>query len=142
MAEPTQPVTTETTNETVTTQPAQATRPAAPVATETVATENPRSEHRITVAERVVYLIGGILMALLGLRFILMLMGANSGAGFADFVYSVTHPFVSPFFGLFNYDETFGRSRFEYETLIAMLVYAIVIVVIGKLVALPSRRER
>lgn len=113
-----------------------------PAVAEPVATENPRSEHRITVAERVVYLIGGILLALLGLRFILMLLGANAGAGFADFIYDVSHPFVSPFFGLFNYDETFGRSRFEYETLIAMLVYAILMVVIAKLVALPSRRER
>jgi hypothetical protein len=107
-----------------------------------VPTENPKQEHRITVAERVVYLIGGILLAFLALRFLLMLLGANSGAGFADFIYSVSHPFVSPFFGLFNYDETFGRSRFEYETLIAMVVYAILMVVIAKIVALPSRRER
>jgi hypothetical protein len=130
MAETTtrQPVT-ETTNE--------------PVATnDTVATENPRAEHRITVVERIVYLVGGILLAILGLRFILMLLGANQGSGFVDFVYSVSHPFVVPFFGIFNYDESFGRSRFEYETLIAMLVYAILMVVIAKIVALPSRRVR
>jgi hypothetical protein len=114
-----------------------------PVATDdTVATENPRTEHGITVAERVVYLLGGILLALLAIRFLLMLLGANASAGFANFIYDVSHPFVSPFFGLFNYDETFGRSRFEYETLVAIVVYAIVIWIVARLVALPSRRPR
>jgi hypothetical protein len=127
MAAVTKEVTTETTDNTV---------------ADPVATENPRTEHGITVAERVVYLLGGILLAILGIRFLLMLLGANSGAGFADFIYTISRPFVSPFFGLFNYDETFGRSRFEFETLIAMLVYAVVMVIVAKLVALPSRRER
>jgi hypothetical protein len=114
----------------------------APVADDTAVVDNPRKEHRITVAERLVYLIGGILLAILGLRFLLMLLGANSGAGFADFIYSVSHPFVSPFFGLFNYKEQFGANRFEFETLIAMAVYAILMVVIAKIVALPSNRVR
>lgn len=115
---------------------------AAPVADDTASVDNPRKEHRITVAERVVYLVGGILLAVLGLRFLLMLLGANSGAGFADFIYSVSHPFVTPFFGLFNYKEQFGANRFEFETLIAIMVYAIVMVVIAKIVALPSNRTR
>jgi hypothetical protein len=114
----------------------------APVADDTAVIDNPRKEHRITVAERIVYLIGGILLAILGLRFLLMLLGANSGAGFADFIYSVSHPFVAPFFGLFNYKEQFGANRFEFETLIAMVVYTIVMVVIAKIVALPSNRAR
>ncbi len=114
----------------------------APVADNAAVVDNPVKEHRITVAERVVYLIGGILLAILGLRFLLMLLGANSGAGFADFIYSVSHPFVAPFFGLFSYKEQFGASRFEFETLIAIVVYAIVMVVVGKIVALPSNRVR
>lgn len=114
----------------------------APVADSTAVVDNPVKEHRITVAERVVYLIGGILLAILGLRFLLMLLGANSGAGFADFIYSVSHPFVAPFFGLFNYQEQFGATRFEFETLIAMAVYAMVMVIVAKIVALPSNRVR
>jgi hypothetical protein len=99
-----------------------------------------RSEYGMSVAERVIYLLGGILLALLAIRFILSLLGANRGNGFADFIYGVTHPFVPPFFGLFNYDETFGRSRFEFETLIAMLVYALIMAVLARLVTLGSRR--
>ena len=67
-----------------------------------------RQEHRMTVAERIIYLIGGIIITLLAIRFILMLLGANRGSGFADFIYTVSHPFAAPFFGLFSYDETFG----------------------------------
>lgn len=123
-------------------EPVATTTATAPVADDTAVVDNPRKEHRITVAERVVYLIGGILLALLGLRFLLMLLGANSSAGFANFIYGVTHPFVSPFFGLFNYKEQFGASRFEFETLIAIAVYAILMVVIAKIVALSSNRAR
>jgi len=101
-----------------------------------------RSEYHMTVAERVIYLIGGILLGLLAIRFVLSLLGANRGNGFADFIYSVTHPFVAPFFGLFSYKEQFGTSRFEFETLIAMLVYGLVMVVLAKLVTIGSRQPR
>jgi YggT family protein len=111
-----------------------------PVANTTPAVETSRKEHRINVAERLIYLIGGILLGLLGIRFLLRLLAANPANGFADFIYTVTHPFVAPFFGLFNYNEQFGASRFEFETLIAMVVYALVIAVIARLAALPSRR--
>jgi hypothetical protein len=126
----------------VTTEEPVATTTTAAAADDAAVVDNPRREHRITVAERVVYLVGGILLAILALRFLLMLLGANSGAGFADFIYSTSHPFVAPFFGLFNYQEQFGASRFEYETLIAIVVYAIVMVVLAKIVALPSNRAR
>ena len=115
---------------------------AAPVA-DTAVAENPVKEHRITVAQRVVYLVGGILIALLGLRFVLRLLGANPSNDFANFIYTVTHPFVVPFFGLFNYNEQLNNGGyFEYETLIAMGVYAIIMVVLAKIVALSSNRDR
>jgi hypothetical protein len=120
-----------------TVDPVETTRPVE--ATE-VAPVNRGSEHGMTVAARVIYLLGGILLGLLAIRFLLSLLGANRGNGFADFIYSASHPFVSPFFGLFNYTEQFGRSRFEFETLVAMAVYALVIAVLVRLVTLGSRR--
>jgi YggT family protein len=111
-----------------------------PVAQTASVAETSRKEHRMNVAQRLIYLIGGILLGLLGIRFLLRLLAANPGNGFADFVYTVTHPFVAPFFGLFNYREQFGASRFEFETLIAILVYALVIAVLARLATLSSRR--
>lgn len=95
--------------------------------------------HRRNVAEQLIYLIGGIIIALLGLRFILALLGANAANPFAHFIYTASHPFVAPFFGLFNYREQFGVSRFEFETLVAMVVYAIIMSVLAHLVNLGRR---
>jgi YggT family protein len=111
-----------------------------PVQTTEVAPVERGADHGMNVIARVIYLLGGILIGLLAIRFLLSLLGANRGNGFADFIYSVTHPFVSPFFGLFNYTEQFGRSRFEFETLIAILVYALVVAVLARLVTIGRRR--
>jgi len=98
-------------------------------------------EHGISVAERLVYFIGGFIMALLALRFLLSLMGANRGNAFASLIYSLSYPFASPFFGLFNYQTNYGVSRFEYETLIAILVWGLITLAVAKLVTMGSRRE-
>lgn len=78
-----------------------------------------------SVATRIVNLIGGIIISVLALRFLLSLFGANRGNVIADFIYDVSHPFVAPFFGLFNYTPQFGAARFEFETLVAIAFYAI-----------------
>lgn len=77
-------------------------------------------------AARVVWFITGVLVTLLAFRFILSLLGANRGNAFADLIYTITFPFVAPFFGLFGYQMEYGRARFEIETLVAMAVYALV----------------
>ena len=109
---------------------------------EPVESVNPRAEHSMTVAERVIYLIGGIILGLLAIRFLLSLFGANRSNGFADFIYSFTHPFVSPFFGLFNYTEQFGRSRFDFETLIAIAFYGLIMAVLARVVVIGSKQAR
>jgi hypothetical protein len=93
-------------------------------------------EHSANVAERVVWLVAGLLLTLLALRFIFALLGANPSNGLANFVYSVTHPFVSPFFNLFSYNYTNGVSRFETYTLVAMLIYGLIAWGIARLVTL------
>jgi hypothetical protein len=95
-----------------------------------------------SLAARVVNLITGILLTLLGIRFVLSLLGANQGNGFADFVYSITFPFVAPFFGLFGYTMKYGVSRFELETLVAMAVYALIGYGIAKVVTLGQARRQ
>src|SRR5580765_3398019 len=75
-----------------------------------------------TVA-RVVWFITGVILAILALRFVLSLLGANTTNPFANFIYDVSHPFVVPFFNLFSYNNIqYGVSRFEIYTLVAMFV--------------------
>lgn len=90
--------------------------------------------HERNVADRIVWYIAGVLITLLSIRFVLSLLGANRGNGFADFIYSVTYPFAAPFFGLFGYQVQYGVSRFEIETLVAIAVYALVAYGISKLI--------
>ena len=76
--------------------------------------------------EQVVYLLLGILEAFLALRVILSLLGANLSNTFAHFIYSISGPFVSPFYGLFGYKVQYGVSRLDIETVVAMIVYGLV----------------
>ena len=112
-----------------------------PIQDTTQAVSDPVAEraHKSNVAERVVWFIAGILLTLLGLRFVFALLGANPDAGLADFIYGFTYPFVAPFFNLFSYDTvTAGASRVEFFTLVAMLIYALIAWGIAK--ALTLRR--
>ncbi|HUP26078.1 MAG TPA: hypothetical protein VM124_00330 [Candidatus Limnocylindrales bacterium] len=93
------------------------------------------------LAARIVSLIGGIIVAFLGLRFILSLLGANRDNAFASFVYGISHPFVAPFFGLFNYREQIGVVRFEFETLIAIAFWSFVTWMIVRLLSLGDRNH-
>lgn len=101
--------------------------------------ERDNADHGMGMVARILNLVGFIIFALLAFRFVLSLFGANRGNAFADFIYDTSHPLVSPFFGLFNYTPQFGISRFEFETLIAMLFYAIVIGVVVRLLTVGRR---
>jgi len=82
-----------------------------------------------------IYLLFGILEGLLAIRFVLPLLGANPGAGFAQFIYSITKPFLAPFVGLFG-AARFESSVFEVDPLVAILVYALIAWVLVKAVGL------
>lgn len=75
--------------------------------------------------QQFIYLLYGILAGLLAIRILLSLLGANKSNAFADLIYTITGPFVAPFRGLFGYKVEAGISRFEIETLIAILVYGL-----------------
>lgn len=95
------------------------------------------AEHHQNVADRAVWFVAGILLILLGFRFILSLLGANAANGFANFIYSASHPFVAPFFSLFKYNNYVnGVSHFEIYTLVAIAFYAVVAWGIAKLVTI------
>lgn len=80
----------------------------------------------MTMAARVVWFIAGVIETLLGLRFILILLGANASNGFVNFIYNTSEPLARPFFGIFNYTLNYGVARVEISTLVAMAVYALI----------------
>lgn len=106
------------------------------------AVEGEYAGHRASVVTaRIVNLVGGVIISLLSLRFILFLLGANPSNGFANFIYTTSRPFVAPFFGLFNYKPEFGVARFEFETLIAIVIYALLTVLLTRLLTINRRLD-
>lgn len=90
------------------------------------------------IAARVVWYIAGVLLVILAFRFVFGLLGANPANAFADFIYTVSYPFVAPFFSLFHYNLRYGVSRFEEYTLVAMAVYAIIAFAIARLLTIDQ----
>lgn len=93
-----------------------------------------------TVARRVIYYIAGFIIALLALRIVLLLLAANEGAPFVDFVYGLSGIFAAPFFGIFNYQPAYGQNVFEISSIIAIIVYALIAAGLAKLFTLTSNR--
>ncbi|MDP2966384.1 MAG: YggT family protein [Pelolinea sp.] len=89
--------------------------------------KEPERERRIFTfkATQVVWLVLGILEALLALRFGLKLIGANPASPIAVFIYGFTNLFLFPFTGLTG-TPTAGSMVLEISTVIAMVVYALI----------------
>lgn len=90
------------------------------------------------VLQRVVYYIGGVIVAIIALRFAFQLLGAAQGNPFVDFIYALSAMFVWPFDGIFG-EPTYGFSHFDSAALVAIVIYGLVTVGVAKLLALGDR---
>ncbi len=74
-----------------------------------------------------IYFLLSVLEIVLILRFAFRLLGANTGNGFVSGLYAFSHVFVAPFTGIFGDPALLNTAHvFEFSTLIAMLIYALV----------------
>ena len=85
------------------------------------------SEQRVTTFKvtQLIWLLLGILEALIALRVVFKLIGVNAANPFAAFLYNVTHIFVAPFASLTGAPAA-GGMVLELSTLIAMIVYLLI----------------
>jgi uncharacterized protein YggT (Ycf19 family) len=88
---------------------------------------------------QLIYLIFGILDALIGLRVLLKLLAANGDSGVVSLIYTVTAPFVAPFQGIFPTPQGNG-SVLELSSLVALVVYALLAYALARLVEILGRR--
>lgn len=93
------------------------------------------SETTLYRTTRIVWYIFYVIEALLLFRFLLKLTGANAQAGFTDFIYSISGIFVAPFRFVFGTNSV-GESVFEWSTLLAMLVYWVIVWGVIKLIVM------
>lgn len=105
-------------------------------------TSTASSEETIVTAANAIWFIVGVIEVLLGLRFIMKLLGANPNSGFVDFIYTVSGIFVAPFNGIFSTATAEGdvvSSVFDPATLVAMLIYVLLGWGLVKLLTLNKR---
>jgi uncharacterized membrane protein len=97
-------------------------------------TYDPYASRRSTSIKlaQAIYLIFGLIEALLLIRFVLKALGANAEAGFAQFIYGMTGPLVAPFLGLFGTPQAASGATLELHTLIALAIYALVAWLLAK----------
>lgn len=96
-----------------------------------------RYNHIFDVLQRFVLLVGSSLTTMLTIRFFFALFDANTGNGIVSFINAITKPFVTPFYGLFNFDHaSFGAISFQGYTLVAIFAYTVVIGGLAKLVSI------
>jgi uncharacterized protein YggT (Ycf19 family) len=99
-----------------------------------------RRNYAVARATQAVDYLFYLLYGLLGIRFVLALLGASEQAGFVQFVNGVTQPFYGPFAGIVSRPAVNG-GFLDFPLLIAVLAYALLhMAVRGLLRLLASRR--
>ena len=84
---------------------------------------------------QVIWYILGLIEALLFVRFLLKLLGANPVAGFSVFIYNLTGVIAGPFYLVFAPSRV-DQNVFEWSTLLAMIVYLMIAWLIVKAVVM------
>jgi YggT family protein len=96
---------------------------------------NANAPGSVGVTTRRVYSLVAILEALLGIRLLLGMLGADPAVGFAPIVYGVTSPFIAPVAWMFGLPLP-DTSHFELNALVALVVYAALAWVVSRLMRL------
>jgi len=100
-------------------------------------------EQRIATfkATQLIWLLLGLLEALIALRIMFKLIAVNATNPFAALLYIVTNPFVAPFASLTG-APTVGGMVFEFSSIIAMIVYMLVAWALERIVYVLFYRPR
>src|SRR5216684_5695765 len=82
-----------------------------------------------------------VIYALLGMRFLLALLAARSGAGFVQFIVTVTNPFYEPFRGIVASPSTGDGHTLVLPLVIAIIVYILLHLGINGLLRMFAHRK-
>ncbi len=91
---------------------------------------------------RIIYYLFGLLELLLAARVILQLLGANDNNAVASIILGLSQPFIALFATLFSNPALGTRSVLELTTIAAMIFYAVVAWLLGRLLWLVLSRPR
>ena len=90
---------------------------------------------------RVVTLLFGILQALIILRIILLLLGANLDNAIVEFIVGITNPFVEPFRSMFSFESAqYGRMFLDIAAIVALIGWTLLEFLILAILSVGARR--
>jgi hypothetical protein len=92
-------------------------------------------------ATQLIWLALGLIEALIAMRIILKIIGANAESLFASFIYGFSYLFLFPFEGLVGTPAS-GGAVLEISSVIAMLVYALLFWAVERIVWVIFYRPR
>jgi len=75
---------------------------------------------------QIVWYVLGIIEFLLVFRVTLKILGANPLSGFTSLIYTLSDPLALPFAGIFGVTATPQGNYFEWSTIVAAIVYALI----------------
>jgi hypothetical protein len=93
-------------------------------------TEISEGNNFFTLFRNIINTLAGIIESFLLIRILLKLLGANGQNVFVDFIYSVSAFFITPFKNIFENIEVQDGMILEVNTIIAMVVYALITAII------------
>lgn len=92
-------------------------------------------------ATQIILLVFGFLEAIIGLRIVLKLIGANPDSPIVALIYGITTPFLAPFLGLIG-TPTIGGMVLEASSMFAITIYALIALALEKLIWVIFSRPR
>jgi len=98
-------------------------------------------------ATLIIWYLLGLVEFLLAIRFILKMLGGNTGSGFVAIIYSLSQALAAPFFNILPTTKVGGIS-IEWTTLLAMVIYWFIawalarLMLISRSVSTPEAAER
>ena len=87
-----------------------------------------------------IYLVFLAYAVIVGIAFVLQLLGANPEADFADWIYRAAANITEPFRGIFPTTQVSDRSTFNASLLFALIIYLVVAVILHGIVDWLARR--
>lgn len=89
---------------------------------------------------QLIWFLAGLVDVLVGMRFVLKLLGASTQSSFVSLLYGITSPLITPFRFIFP---TAGQGPFvfEPESLVALVVYPLIALGLVSLIRILDRRQ-
>lgn len=89
---------------------------------------------------RLIWFIAGVIDVLVGLRFLLKLLGASTASSFVGLIYGLTAPLVGPFQNIFPVSGS-GTFIFEPASIVALIIYPLIALGAASLIRILSQRR-